>query len=211
MTEIEQAVPVHVAVSRVMRDMPAVGKNSTNSHSNYKYRSIDDLLAAFNRTLVQHGVVILPQAVSRTAERAGKSNYVTVEMEYTIIGPAGDTLTTRYFGEGGDVGDKATAKAQTAAFKYLMITMFCIPVDDIVDGDKSTPDRARDEREHEDELEKKRQVWREARQRLIATGQSRNMTPEQVVSWYQERCGEHPSKASINDLVAAERELGSAA
>ncbi|MEU1674803.1 ERF family protein [Streptomyces roseifaciens] len=138
----EAAPPVHVAIARVMADMPAVGKNGWNNHSKYKYRSIDDLITALSGVMARHGVYVLPRVRERLAAQNGKSVYVTVHVDYKITGPGGDYEEASFYGEGADVGDKATAKALTNAFKYLMIQLFMIPVQDLVDGDRDTPRRA---------------------------------------------------------------------
>ena len=45
------------------------------------------------------------------------------------------------FGEAIDPGDKGTAKALSAAFKYAAMQLFCIPVSGLDDADRTTPPR----------------------------------------------------------------------
>lgn len=140
---------VHQAVLDVMHTIGTVGigKSGWNDHSSYSYRSIEDVLAAFNRALVQHQLVIIPVAGERVSEQRGRQNYVAVRVEYTLVGPDGSTFTAAYWGEGGDVADKATMKAETAALKYMLTALFHIPVDGLADGDSDTPDRHKAEHE----------------------------------------------------------------
>jgi hypothetical protein len=67
--------------------------------------------------------------------------HVNITMRYHVYGPAGDCLTAEVPGEASDFADKATNKAQSAALKYLLFTLFMIPVDgrSIDDGDRDHP------------------------------------------------------------------------
>jgi hypothetical protein len=62
-------------------------------------------------------------------------------MRYRIYGPAGDCLVAEVPGEASDFADKSTNKAQSAALKYLLFTLFMLPVDgrSIDDGDRDHP------------------------------------------------------------------------
>ncbi|MFC8274912.1 ERF family protein [Streptomyces sp. NPDC057271] len=144
----DTAIPapsVHMALANVMRDVVPVGKDQVNTSQRYKFRGIDDLMSAVAGPLRAHGVFILPEVVEKTAERYGpdgKMTTVRLTMRYRVYGPAGDCLEATVPGEASDFADKATNKAMSAAFKYLLLQVLMIPVDgrSIDDGDRDHPE-----------------------------------------------------------------------
>ncbi|WP_430479343.1 ERF family protein [Streptomyces sp. P11-1] len=130
------------AIAAVMRDVMPVAKDQENTQQRYKFRGIDDVMSAMAGPLRAHGVFILPTIAAHHAERRGeKMTHVTITMRYHVYGPAGDCLISEVPGEASDFADKATNKAQSAALKYLLFTLFMIPVDgrSVDDGDRDTP------------------------------------------------------------------------
>ncbi|MBK6018537.1 ERF family protein, partial [Streptomyces sp. MBT53] len=130
------------AIAAVMRDVMPVAKDKENTQQRYKFRGIDDVMSAMAGPLRAHGVFILPTIADHRAERRGeKMTHVTITMRYHVYGPAGDCLTAEVPGEASDFADKATNKAQSAALKYLLFTLFMIPVDgrSVDDGDRDHP------------------------------------------------------------------------
>jgi hypothetical protein len=200
---------VRDAVLSIMDEIgqAGIGKSGWNDHSKYKYRSIEDVLGAFNRLMVKHGLTIEHRKLSHETDRAGKQTYVTVEMEYVFTGPDGSTMRQVYGGCGGDVGDKAMAKAQTNAYKYMLTSVFNIPVQGMVDGDADTPDRNQGEEQAQREQLEAERAYDKARDRLLVTGVRKGMNADQVAEWCVQQYGGHPKDASVQDLVAAEEAL----
>ncbi|MFF2014033.1 ERF family protein [Streptomyces sp. NPDC058195] len=133
---------VFAAISAVMRDVMPVAKDKENQQQRYKFRGVDDAMSAMAGPMRAHGLFILPSIAERRAERRGeKMTHVNITMRYHVYGPAGDCLTAEVPGEASDFADKATNKAQSAALKYLLFTLFMIPVDgrSIDDGDREHP------------------------------------------------------------------------
>ncbi|MGW5673965.1 ERF family protein [Streptomyces sp. NPDC003860] len=133
---------VFAAIAGVMRDVMPVAKDKENQQQRYKFRGVDDAMSAMAGPLRAHGVFILPSIAAHRAERRGeKMTHVNITMRYHVYGPAGDCLTAEVPGEASDFADKATNKAQSAALKYLLFTLFMIPVDgrSIDDGDRDHP------------------------------------------------------------------------
>jgi len=127
--------PVHVALSKVMRDVQAVGKTGRNETQNYSFRGIDAVLNAVGPALREHGIVMLPRVIASkyaTFNTSGGAfmHEAILEMEYTFIGPGGDRLVCTAMGESADSGDKATAKAQSVALRTALIAALCIPTDE---------------------------------------------------------------------------------
>ncbi|WP_329622958.1 ERF family protein [Streptomyces sp. NBC_01255] len=151
---------VFAAINSVMRDAMPVGKNQTNTQQNYKFRGIDDVMSAMAGPLRAHGVFILPSVASHKAERRGeKMTHVVIRMRYRIYGPAGDCLVADVPGEASDFADKATNKAQSAALKYLLFTLFMLPVDgrSIDDGDRHHPEVPTEHRAERQEQQRRQQ------------------------------------------------------
>ncbi|MFE9450661.1 ERF family protein [Streptomyces sp. NPDC006739] len=133
---------VFAAIAAVMRDVMPVAKDKENQQQRYKFRGVDDAMSAMAGPMRAHGLFILPSIAAHHAERRGeKMTHVNITMRYHVYGPAGDCLTAEVPGEASDFADKATNKAQSAALKYLLFTLFMIPVDgrSIDDGDRDHP------------------------------------------------------------------------
>ena len=133
---------VFAVVAAVMRDAMPVGKNQRNEQQNYNFRGIDDVMSAMAGPMRSHGLFILPSIVDHKQARDGKMTRTLITMRYRIYGPAGDCLIADVPGEAFDYADKATNKAQSAALKYLLFTLFMLPVDarSIDDGDRHHPE-----------------------------------------------------------------------
>lgn len=213
-TEAQPApAQVHQAIAAVMGEIGQLGiaKGGTNKEQGYAFRRIEDVLASFNKAMTTHGLVIVPKALERHVEhlpaRSGQMTYVSIHVEYTLVGPDGSILTAAYWGEGADKGDKATSKAQTNAFKYLMITMFCVPLEGMLDGDDDTPDRNTVIQEHQADQLAEQRAREQARNRLLATGQRKGLDADGVIAWCIQQYNGHPKNASVADLITAEQEL----
>ncbi len=125
--------PLPVLMGRVLADVPAVGKNSQapSNMGGYAFRGIEDVLAALKPAMARHGVFCIPDVIERLpTERTlqgGKVMFVVdLCIRWTFHGPAGDTLTSTCWGQGTDMGDKATQKAMTSGFKTMLCQTFCI-------------------------------------------------------------------------------------
>lgn len=134
------------ALSAVMEDVRAVGKDGFNQAQSYKFRGIDAVVNAVGPALRKHGVVVVP-SVQHLAYRdvqtsTGKpSRECTVRVRYTFHGPAGDSIECETPGESLDSGDKGAAKAMSVAFRIALLQALCLPTDD-VDPDHGTYERA---------------------------------------------------------------------
>jgi hypothetical protein len=146
---------IYAAMSAVMSDMDSVGKTGVNREQGYKFRSIEDVLAAAHTALVKHGVFYLPTVLTRIPEERrtnnGKPvNVVHLEMRYDFYAADGSSVQAVVWGEGADMADKATNKAMSQALKYNLVQALCISAGDIADADQSAEEagpsrRPRDE------------------------------------------------------------------
>jgi hypothetical protein len=136
---------VHEALSAVMADVQAVGKTGRNESQNFSFRGVDATVNAVGPALRTHGVIVLPRVLSKTYQTFNTRNgalmhEAVLEVEFTFVGPEGDTLVCSAMGESADSGDKATAKAHSVAFRTALLQALCIPTDD-PDPDGSSYER----------------------------------------------------------------------
>ena len=123
-----------------------LAKTGVNEQQKFRFRGIDALMDLASPILVKHGLLVLPNVVSRVVEerqtRSGSMLYsVTLDVEFTIVSALdGSSHTVRFVGEAMDSGDKASNKAQSAAYKYCLLQCFCIPVDAQDEADQTTPE-----------------------------------------------------------------------
>ncbi|MFE5674505.1 ERF family protein [Streptomyces erythrochromogenes] len=161
---------IFAAINSVMRDTMPVGKNQKNTAQNYSFRGIDDVMSAMAGPLRSHGVFILPTLAHQRQDRDGKMTRTVITMRYRVYGPAGDCLIAEVPGEAHDFADKSMNKAQSAALKYLLFTLFMLPVDgrSIDDGDRDHPVDAtpehRAEQAQRQQRHQQRQQGRQQRQ-----------------------------------------------
>lgn len=143
---------IHTLLPAIMADIGAIEKGKKNREQNYRFRSVDDVLNALHPLLCKHGVslgldVTDHKVESRQEAKAGgrgerSVTRATLMLTVRFMAPDGSCRTFSACGEGLDFGgDKATAKATSAAFKYAMLLGLCVPVEaaDIDDGDQEGP------------------------------------------------------------------------
>jgi hypothetical protein len=137
---------VYKTINAVQSDLAkaGIGKDSTNTFDNYKFRGIDAVYNALAPLLAKHGLCILPRMLTRTvdertSQKGGALFYVTVEAEFDFVcAEDGSKHTIKTFGEAMDRGDKATNKAMSAAYKYAAFQAFAIPTEGDNDADAHT-------------------------------------------------------------------------
>lgn len=137
---------IHQALSAVMGDVQAVGKTGRNESQGFSFRGIDAVVNAVGPALRDHGVIVTPKVLDRWVETYQTRNganmkNVSVLLEFTFHGPAGDSLVCSAVGEASDSGDKATSKAHSVAFRTALLQALCIPTDE-PDPDASSHERA---------------------------------------------------------------------
>lgn len=140
------APQVYRAINAVSGELAPAGiaKLHRNERDDYFYRSIDDVLNRLSPLLAKHKLCVLPRALKRTCtDRAGDGDLllvnVALKVAFDIASAAdGSCHTVEAFGEALDPGDKATAKAMSSAYKQAMLQLFCVPVADTEDADRSS-------------------------------------------------------------------------
>ena len=108
-----------------------IGKSEWNDFSKYNFRGIDQVYQVLSPILVNHGVIIMPNVqsveLSDVKTSGGKSSCRAVaSVEYHFFDESGNSVAMRSYGEGIDTSDKATNKAITAAYKYMIFQAYAI-------------------------------------------------------------------------------------
>ena len=137
---------IYEAICAVQSDMvkEGISKDRKNEQQGYKFRGIDDVYNALSPLLAKHKLCILPRMMKREcvehqSQRGGTLFYVTVEAEFDFVSAIdGSIHIARTFGEAMDSGDKATNKAMSAAYKYVVMQAFAIPTEGDNDADATT-------------------------------------------------------------------------
>ena len=139
---------VYSLINKAMIDIGAIGKDSTNQQQKFKYRGIDAVMNALSPAMRKHGLFVTPEVLDHKREErqtssGGRLLYSILTMRYTMYAPDGSNVSAVVIGEGMDSGDKASNKAMSAAFKYAMFQLFCIPTDEMFDPDANTPENSK--------------------------------------------------------------------
>jgi hypothetical protein len=142
----ETAHNVVLALARVSRDLPSIGRDqkAPEEHGGYAYRGIEQITANVAPLLAKHGVVFIPHVEAiEIRERMLNQAMCTdtiLTVRYRICGPGGaqDFVEAVVIGIGRDGSDKGANKALTQAYKYALIQTLCIAdARDDADGETS--------------------------------------------------------------------------
>ena len=138
---------IYEAVSGIMAEGYAIGKNKKNAQQGFMYRGIDDVMNTFQPLLSKYKVFVVPEVLEQTREervtgRGTNLLYSVLKMKYTFYAEDGTSVSAIVIGEGMDSGDKASNKAMAIAMKYALFQTFCIPTEEMKDPDADTPEHS---------------------------------------------------------------------
>jgi hypothetical protein len=124
------------AMVSIMRDVKAIGKDSSNSSQGFKFRGIDAVMNNLHPIFAKHGVIILPEVLSneasdRTTSKGNSMIHRVMGIRYRFIAEDGTSLDCTVSGEAMDSGDKSVAKCMAIALKYALSQSFLLPYDEI--------------------------------------------------------------------------------
>ena len=136
---------IYESITKIMEEIPAIGKDQTNKTQGFKYRGIDDVMNTLQPLLSKNKVFIVPQILEQTREerttnKGGNLIYSICKIKYIFYAEDGSYIEAVTVGEGMDSGDKATNKAMAIAMKYALFQVFCIPTEEMKDPDGETPE-----------------------------------------------------------------------
>ena len=150
--ELNTPVPkVYGAMVQVMREVREVGKNGVGPQEagRYAYRKLDDAVDAVGTALRTVGLLLVPvevvaheihQTVVPTKEGSRTWTTATVTMRWRYIHPEdGSSQDVVMAGEGRDMGDKATGKANSNAWKNALVQSLNIPVQGLPEVEDEHP------------------------------------------------------------------------
>lgn len=135
---------IYESITKIMEEVPAIGKDKTNKTQNFKFRGIDDVMNALQPLLAKYKVFIVPEIIEQSREERKSTKGATLiysicKIKYTFYAEDGTFIKATTVGEGMDSGDKATNKAMAVAMKYALFQVFCIPTEEIKDPDEESP------------------------------------------------------------------------
>lgn len=138
---------IYESITKIMEEVPSIGKNQRNKTQGFMYRGIDDVMNALQPLLAKNKVFIVPEILEQTREerissKGGDLIYSICKIKYKFYAEDGSSVEAITIGEGMDSGDKATNKAMAIAMKYALFQVFCIPTDEMKDPDSETPEQS---------------------------------------------------------------------
>jgi len=137
---------IYTLIPKVMSEIEAVGKDLKNIAQNYKFRGIDQIANELKPRLASNGIFFTPEVLTheitkRPTKGGGELICTFLTVKFTFYASDGSNVTCITVGEGADSGDKSANKAMSAAWKYAMIQVFCIPTSDPKDSEFDSPDQ----------------------------------------------------------------------
>lgn len=138
---------IYQSITKIMEEVPSIGKTQRNKTQGFMYRGIDDVMNALQPLLAKNKVFIVPEILEQTREerttsKGGNLIYSICKIKYKFYAEDGSSVEAITIGEGMDSGDKATNKAMAIAMKYALFQVFCIPTDEMNDPDSETPEQS---------------------------------------------------------------------
>ena len=136
---------IHKKMIDVMRNIGAIGKNQKNQSQGFNFRGIDTVYNELHSILSAAGVFTVPEVIEERSEDRKTAKgynliYRILKIKYKFYAADGSHVTATVIGEGMDSGDKGANKAQSVAHKYALLQTFCIPTQEMIDPDATTPD-----------------------------------------------------------------------
>lgn len=134
---------IFAAIPKIMSEVGAIGKNRDNKMQGYSFRGIDDVYNALQGPLAKHGVFYAPKVLDQVREerqtaKGGLLIYTILKVEFTFFADDSSSFSVQTIGEAMDSGDKSANKAMSAALKYALLQVFCIPTDEPKDTENET-------------------------------------------------------------------------
>ena len=138
---------IYQSITKIMEEVPSIGKTQRNKTQGFMYRGIDDVMNALQPLLAKNKVFIVPEILEQTREerttsKGGNLIYSICKIKYKFYAEDGSSVEAITIGEGMDSGDKATNKAMAIAMKYALFQVFCIPTDEMKDTDSETHEQS---------------------------------------------------------------------
>jgi hypothetical protein len=136
---------IYKIIPLIMGEVGAIEKNRKNKEQNYSFRGIDDAYFAFQPLFAKHGLFVMPTVLEqKREERATRSGgvltYTILTVKHTFYASDGSSLECITVGEAMDTADKSSNKAESAAMKYALLEVFCVPTMGDNDTENQSPE-----------------------------------------------------------------------
>lgn len=128
-------------LSQISNEVEGVFKDMQVGGNGYGYKAVgvEQVITKVNDKMTKYGVVIYPtnqkveflnEEVVKKDGTMGINRVVNVEIEYTVVNIHNpeEKIVTHGFAQGLDSGDKASGKANTYCYKYVLLRLFNIAV-----------------------------------------------------------------------------------
>jgi hypothetical protein len=129
-----------------MREVGAIAKGRKNAQQGYSFRGIDDAYQAFQPVFAKLGVFVVPTVLNvareeRQTKSGGVLIYTTLTVKHTFFADDASFFECVTVGEAMDSGDKSSNKAMSAAMKYALLEVFCVPTegDNVTENNSPEP------------------------------------------------------------------------
>lgn len=130
---IKKPKEIFKLIPLIMKEVGGIEKTrKPEAGIKYAFRGIDDFLAALQPAFINHGVFTVPTVVEshreeRVSKGGGVLTFTRLHVEYRFFAPDGSSVTALTVGEAMDSSDKSCNKAMSAAMKYALTQVFCVP------------------------------------------------------------------------------------
>lgn len=133
------------AIPKIMATVGSIAKTRKNQSQGYAFRGIDDVYEALQKLLAENGVFFSPQVLEyhreeKQTKNGGVLTVTIIRCEFTFYADDGTYFKSITLGEGMDSGDKSSNKAMSAAVKYALLEVFCIPTSEPKDSEDESPE-----------------------------------------------------------------------
>lgn len=135
---------IYKALTGIIGEVNAIGKNSKNQQQGFMFRGIDDVMNELHTLFGKYKVVIVPEVVDYNVNEKttakGTIMYITRStIKFHFVAEDGSEVVTTNVGEAMDSADKGMNKTMSCALKYALMQMFLIPTKETEDADRVTP------------------------------------------------------------------------
>ncbi len=126
---------IYAALLTAMSEAAETGiaKLTKNKDQGYYFRGIEAAMNEMAPILIRNKIVVVPSYVehvesARETKSGGTMKFVRVKGVFKFVhAEDGSSVESICWGEGMDVSDKATTKAQSVAFRTALFTTFVVP------------------------------------------------------------------------------------
>lgn len=114
----------------IKESVSGLTKDATNVHQKFDYVSSSNVLNAVRDKMNEHKVLLLPAVLEAKIQMLKNQMLTELTMEMTFMDvESEETLVTKWYAQGADLGEKGVGKALTYAEKYFILKFFNIPTD----------------------------------------------------------------------------------